>query len=116
MLDPAIYRTGQPNLVARPTFAAGVADPIRVRSGVVRKARDAVRLVPRRREGYVPGVGGGGLQEVEYDDEPARPGTDARPSSPASGSTRSPTVPRTTPSRPAATGCARGRRRSCTSA
>ena len=60
MLDPAIYRTGQPNLVARPTFAEGVADPIHVRSGVVRKAHDAVRLVPRRRAGYVPGLGGGG--------------------------------------------------------
>src|SRR3954452_23759069 len=69
VLDPAIYRTGQPNLVARPTFAAGVADPITVRSGVVRKARDTVKLVPRRRAGHVPGVGGGGLQEVEYDDD-----------------------------------------------
>src|SRR3954469_792314 len=79
VLDPRIYYTGQPNLVARPTFAAGVADPIRVRSGVVRKARDAIRLVPRRRAGYVPGSGGGGLQEVEYDDDTgkARDGREA---------------------------------------
>src|SRR4051794_11369350 len=78
VLDPAIYRTGQPNLVARPTFAAGLADPITVRSGVVRKARDTVKLVPRRRAGHVPGGGGGGLQEVEYDDDGrARDGREA---------------------------------------
>ena len=119
LFDPAVFRPVQPIYTADTVFE-GCPDPLAgERFAFVRGDRDAVELTIRsdastRSAG--PAALAAGSRRSSMTTTPARPGTGARPSSPASGSTRSPTVPRTTPSRGAPTGCAHGRRRSCTSA